>query len=127
MVQKVFTFRGKTLAECQAMSLNEFMVLIPANERRHLKRGMTDNEKKILKKLKEGKNNLETHAREMIILPEMVGKMLKIYNGKEFLPLTITEDMMGRRLGEFSPTRRTVKHGAAGIGATRSSASQAVH
>jgi len=127
MVKKEFAFRGKTLGELKLMSLNEFMMLIPANERRHLKRGMTDVEKIVLKKIRAGKKNIETHAREMVIIPEMVGHTLKVYSGKEFVMVMITEEMLGHRLGEFALTRKTVRHGAAGIGATKSSAHQSVH
>ena len=57
----------------------------------------------------------------MIILPKMVGLALKVYTGKEFVPLTITAEMVGRNLGEFALTRKNVSHSAAGVGATRSS------
>jgi len=127
MAKKEFAFRGKSLQELKAMSSNEFMALIPANERRHLKKGLTDVEKKVLNKIRKGKSNIETHAREMVMVPEMVGTTLKVYNGKEFILITITEEMLGHRLGEFALTRKNVRHGAAGIGATRSSSSQAVH
>lgn len=126
MVQKEFKFRGKSLQELKAMSIQEFILLIPAKERRHVKRGFTHTEKKLLEKIREGKPNVETHCRDMIILPEMVGKTVKVHSGKEFSPVFITEDMLGHRLGEFAMTRGTVKHGAAGIGATRSSAHQSV-
>ncbi len=127
MAKKEFTFKGKTVEQLRKMDLKEFMQLIPANERRHIKRGITVLEKKLLKDMKSGKNNIETHAREMIILPEMIGLTIKVYNGKEFLQVFINEEMLGHRLGEFALTRKPVKHGAAGIGATRSSASQSVH
>ena len=127
MVQKEFTFRGKKLEELKAMSIPEFIKLIPANERRHLKRGLTVAEKALMRKLEAGKNNIETHARETVIIPMMVGKILKIHNGKEFTIVTITEDMLGHRLGEFALTRRIVKHGTAGVGATKGTASKAVH
>lgn len=127
MAKKEFTYRGKTVAELKSMSLNEFIALVPANERRHVKRGLTYNEQKLLNDLKSGKNNLETHSREMVVIPEMIGKIIKVHNGKEFSAVVITEDMLGHRLGEFALTRKPVKHGEAGIGATRSSASQSVH
>jgi len=127
MAKKEFTFKGKTADQLRKMDLNEFSKLIPANERRHIKRGFTILEKKLLKDLKSGKSNIETHAREMIIIPEMMGTTIKVYNGKEFLQVFINEEMLGHRLGEFSLTRKPVKHGAAGIGATKSSASQSVH
>lgn len=127
MAKKEFTYRGKTLAQLKAMSLNEFMQIIPSNQRRHLKRGFTDVEKTLLREIRTKKNNVETHCRDFIIIPEMVGMTIKVHSGKEFVPVLIIEDMLGHRLGEFVMTRRTVKHGAAGIGATRSSASQSVH
>ena len=126
-MKKEFTYKGKTLQELKKLTLNEFMNLIPSPERRHLKRGLTDLEKNFLKEIRSGKRNVKTHAREMIILPEMVGLTISIYNGKEFLPLFVTEDMLGHRLGEFSLTRKPVRHGAAGIGATKSSAHASVH
>jgi small subunit ribosomal protein S19 len=127
MVKKEFSYRGKTLAQLQAMNVQDFIMLIPANERRHVKRGLTDREKKLLKDLREGKNNVETHARELVVLPEMVGKTLKVHSGKEFVPVLIAEDMLGHRLGEFVMTRKQVRHGAAGVGATRGTAHQSVH
>jgi small subunit ribosomal protein S19 len=57
----------------------------------------------------------------MVIVPAMIGKTIKVYNGKEFFPVMITGEMLGHYLGEFSHTRKGVSHSAAGIGATRSS------
>jgi len=51
----------------------------------------------------------------------MLGSIIRIYNGKEYFPVTITGEMLGHYLGEFSMTRKSVTHSAAGIGATRSS------
>ena len=126
-MKKEFTYKGKTLQELKMLSLNEFMNLIPSPERRHLKRGLTDLEKNLMKEIRSGKRNVKTHAREMIVLPEMIGLTINVYNGKEFLPIFVTEDMLGHRLGEFSLTRKPVRHGAAGIGATKSSAHASVH
>ena len=56
----------------------------------------------------------------------MVGLRIHVYNGKEFVPVQIEREMLGHRLGEFSVTRTKVKHGAAGVGATRSSAALSV-
>lgn len=67
------------------------------------------------------KNNVRTHLRDMIILPSMVGRTVKIHNGKEFISVEIQPDMIGHYLGEFALTRKEVKHGSAGLGATRSS------
>jgi small subunit ribosomal protein S19 len=55
----------------------------------------------------------------------MIGKTIGIYNGKEFLRVIITEEMLGHRLGEFSMTRKIAKHTKMGIGASKSTSSQA--
>ena len=56
----------------------------------------------------------------------MVGKTLRIHNGKEFIPITIQEEMIGHYLGEFAFTRKRIAHNAPGVGATRSSANLSV-
>ena len=91
-----------------------------------IKKGFTDQEKILLKKIRSNQKNIETHCRDMIILPEMIGLTIKVHNGKTFSPVTILEDMMGHCLGEFALTRQRVAHSAPGIGATRSSASLSV-
>lgn len=118
-----FTYRGKTLEELQKMDLIEFRKLLPARERRSLKRGFTEEQKKLLKKMKKlGKDKIiRTHARDMIILPEMVGYKFGVHNGKEFVVVEIKPEMIGHRLGEFALTRKRPKHSAPGFGATRSS------
>ena len=74
-----------------------------------------------MERIAAGENNVKTHCRDMIIVPQMIGKTIRVYNGKEFLPVIIIGAMIGHYLGEFSPTRKGVAHSAAGIGATRSS------
>ena len=123
---KEFVFRGKKLDEIKKMSVQEFMALVPSRERRKLKRGFTEQEKVFLENLRAGEKDPKTHCRDLVILPEMVGRLIKIYNGKEFVPVAIEPDMLGHRLGEFAQTRRKVSHSAPGIGATRSSASLSV-
>lgn len=61
---------------------------------------------------------VKTHLRDMIILPEMVGSMVGVYNGKTFNQVEIKPEMIGHYLGEFSITYKPVKHGRPGIGAT---------
>lgn len=118
-----FTYRGKTIEELQKMDLIEFRKLLPARERRSLKRGLTEEQKKLLKKMKKsGKDKvIRTHARDMIILPEMIGYKFGVHNGKEFVVIEIKPEMIGHRLGEFALTRKRPKHSAPGFGATRSS------
>lgn len=126
MAKKEFTYKGKRLEELKKLSLNELAMLLPARQRRSLKRGLTEQQKILLKKIKKNESNIKTHCRGAIILPEMVGKTIKVYNGKEFIPVTIVEEMIGHCLGEFVLTRKTVAHSAPGIGATRSSAALSV-
>ena len=123
---KEFIFRGKTLEELKAMDIKELTKYLPARQRRSLNRGMGVQTLALLKKIRRGSKRLQTHARDAIILPEMVGVLIKIHNGKEFIPVDITEDMLGHYLGEFALTRKRVQHGAPGIGASRSSAAMSV-
>lgn len=124
---KEFIYHGKTVQELQKMPLEEFAKLVPSRERRKMKRGFTEAEKKLLADLKmPGGKDVKTHCRDMIVLPEMIGKTIKVYTGKEWLQIMIEPELMGHRLGEFALTRKTVKHSAPGIGATRSSASLSV-
>ena len=123
---KEFTFRGMTINEIKNLSLNEFSELIPSRARRSLKKGLTEDQKKLMDKIKHNDKDIKTHARDMIIIPQMIGQTIKIYNGKEYVQVFITEEMLGHFLGEFSPTRRRVAHNAPGVGATRSSASVSV-
>ena len=53
---------------------------------------------------------IKTWSRKSTILPDFVGVSFKIYNGKEFIPSTISEDMVGHKLGEFAPTRTFKGH-----------------
>lgn len=121
-----FFYRGKTFEDIRKMSISEFAELLPSRERRTLKRGLNSRQKKLLKHISEGKRELKTHDRDMVILPEMVGCTIKIYNGKVWLPVIVEKDLLGHRLGEFALTRKKVQHSAPGIGATRSSASLSV-
>ncbi|MBC8500449.1 MAG: 30S ribosomal protein S19 [DPANN group archaeon] len=122
---KEFLYRGKKLEELKNLSLNELSELLPARQRRKIKRGLSDNEKKLMIKV-EKKDNVKTHLRDMILLPQMVGKTIRVHNGKEFQPVTIQEEMIGHYLGEFALTRKKTQHSAPGVGATRSSSSISV-
>ena len=67
--------------------------------------------KKISKKRKEDKVIIKTWARSSTIVPEMVGFTFGVHNGKEHVPVYVTEDMVGHKLGEFSPTTKFSRHG----------------
>lgn len=118
---KIFTFKGKTIEELQIMSIEDFGKLLPARPRRSLKRGLTREEKKLLDRIRKANKAIKTHVREMIILPEMIGKRVLVHSGKEWIPVDIKGEMLGHRLGEFALTRRRVAHSSPGVGATRGS------
>jgi small subunit ribosomal protein S19 len=122
---KKFTYRGYTLEELQSMPRDKFIELLPSRQRRSLKRGFSQREKKLLmkiEKVKQGKKvRLKTHCRDMVVLPEMVGITIEVHNGKEFMRVEVKPEMISHYLSEFAPTRRRVRHGAPGMGATRSS------
>merc|ERR1712072_469087 len=72
----------------------------------------------IVEGIREKPSTVKTHLRNMIILPQMVGGVIGVYNGKDFVTVEIKPAMIGRYLGEFSITYKPVKHGRPGIGAT---------
>jgi small subunit ribosomal protein S19 len=81
---------------------------------RSLKKGPYVDQKllKKISKLKSGnKEIIKTWARGSSIPPEMIGFTFGVHNGKEFTPVLITEDMVGHKLGEFSPTTKFSRHG----------------
>ncbi|GBE54730.1 30S ribosomal protein S19 [archaeon BMS3Bbin15] len=125
MARKVFKYHGNTLEELKEMGVDNFIELLPARQRRTLNRGLSQRHKKLLEKIKQSRTKervrLRTHTRDMIILPDMVGLTIEVYNGKEFQRVDIQEEMVGHYLGEFALTRRRVQHGSPGMGATRSS------
>lgn len=61
--------------------------------------------------LGEKKEVIKTWSRRSTIFPEFIGHTFGVYNGKEFIPVYITEDMVGHKLGEFAPTRKFGGHG----------------
>jgi len=124
-----FRYRGYTLTDLQAMSMDEFIRLLPSRQRRSLQRGLSPEQRKLLEVIRKTKESTEqaqkatikSHARDMVILPEMVGVALLVHNGKEFTALEIKPEMIGHYIGEFAVTNKPVKHGTPGIGASRSS------
>jgi small subunit ribosomal protein S19 len=109
--------------------MDEFINILPSRQRRSLQRGLTPEQRILLEKLREAKEakkegaevNIKTHVRDLIILPEMVGAKIAVYNGKDFVAMEIRPGMIGHYLGEFAITNKPVRHGTPGIGASRSS------
>ncbi len=126
MPKREFRYRGYKLEELLNMSLEDFAKLLPARQRRSLRRGLTPEQKKLLRKVRlarrgKYKKPIRTHSRDMVVLPEMVGMTIHVHNGKEFVPVQIKPEMVGHYLGELALTRKVVQHGSPGVGATRSS------
>ena len=121
---KEFLYRGVALEDLLAMPQDEQLSLLPSRARRFFKRISGDEEAvKFWTKVKgagEG-DELRTHLRDFPVVPQMVGKLVHIHNGKEFQKIGVTSEMIGHKLGEFALTRRPVKHTGPGVGATRSS------
>lgn len=123
---KEFDYRGIPLEELQNMSLEKLFELFPARARRSLTRGITDGKRKLIEEIKLAKGGkvttpIKTHIRDLIILPYMVGITINVFSGKEFMPVTITPQMIGHYIGEYVRTNKRVVHGAPGVGASRSS------
>lgn len=123
---KEFDYRGIPLDQLQNMSLEKLLEIFPARVRRSLTRGITDGKRKLIEEIKlekagKSKNPIKTHIRDLIVLPYMVGATVNVFSGKEFVPVTITPQMIGHYLGEYVRTNKRVVHGAPGVGASRSS------
>lgn len=123
---KEFRYRGRSMEELNAMSTEALLELLPSRARRSLNRGVSEEKRKLLEDArakKEGKleGEIKTHARDMVVLPTMVGLTIAVHNGREFVPLEIKPEMVGRYLGEYVITNKKVVHGTPGIGASRSS------
>jgi len=118
--KETFSYRGHSLEELKDMELDKVAQLFPARQRRKLKRELTEDQKKLLQKIREGKT-IRTHQRDMIVLPEMIGTSIGVHDGKTFTIFEIMPEMIGHYLGEYALTRRRVSHGGPGVGATRSS------
>jgi len=119
--EEEFTYRGYTLAKLKKMKLDDLAELMCARQRRKIKRSLRVEEEKLLENINSGKESIKTHLRDAVVLPSMVGKNIGIHDGKGFEYVEIKTEMIGHYLGELALTRKKVAHGAAGVGATRSS------
>lgn len=125
-----FQFRGLELEALNKLKDAEISELYHARARRRMSRGMKKKYVSLLKKVRESKKDVKvgdkpivvkTHLRNMLIMPEMIGGMVGVYNGKIFNAVEIKGEMLGRYLAEFSLSYKPVRHGKPGIGATHSS------
>jgi small subunit ribosomal protein S19 len=119
--KKEFTYRGHTMDELLKLPFADIIELLPARARRTYIRGLNSEQESFVRRLRGSDGPVRTHRREIPIIPEFVGKTVQVYNGKEFQTVDIKPEMIGHALGEFSFTRKSVKHSGLGVGATRSS------
>ncbi|KRX10333.1 Ribosomal protein S19, superfamily [Pseudocohnilembus persalinus] len=130
--KRKFLFRGKNLDELLDISRGksgdkfitpELVELFRSRIRRRVSRGLGNRYNKFIEKIRKAKANtvpgekpiaVKTHYRSMIVVPEMVGGVVGIYNGKEFLNVEIKFDMIGKYLAEFAMTSKPTKHGKSG-------------
>ena len=123
---KKLTFRGKEIEELAAMKEANLFELFDARARRRLRRskGFKGKYLKLSERVKKSKKGLEagqkakiikTHLRDCIVLPDMVGGNIGVYNGKEYKEVEVKFDMIGRYLGEFSLTYKPTLRKAATV------------
>lgn len=127
---KKFSYRGIDLKDLLDLPLEDFNNVVHARARRKFKRGIDRKPMGLIRKLRAAKANTEenekpapvkTHLRDMIVVPEMIGSVIGVYNGKVFNQVEVRPEMVGHYLGEFSITYRPVNHKRPGVGATNSS------
>lgn len=119
--KKQFTYRGKTIEELKTMDTREFARLLPSKSRRFVLRNFQKIENFVsrCKEKQSKKKRIRTHKRDIAIVPQLVGMNIQVHNGREFIPIEITGEMLGHVLGEFAPTRGKIQHSKAGVGATK--------
>ncbi|KAH0573752.1 Ribosomal protein S15 [Spironucleus salmonicida] len=129
---QVPTHKGLTVEQIMDLPIDKVGYYTRARVARKLRRGLSPQQLYFLEKVrkarivkqKTGKSKvLKTHLRDMIILPDMVGLTIAVHNGKIFTPVEVKHNMLGQYLAEFSLSYKIVKHGKAGVGATRGSSS----
>ena len=119
-----FLYRGRTEEELRTASMDEFIRMLPSRMRRSLSRGISERQRILIEKMRNwtpDKKPVKTHARDLIILPEMIGKTVHVFNGQAFIEVRLDIKKVGHYLGEYAVTNKPVRHGRPGIGASRSS------
>merc|ERR1712224_95019 len=123
-----YFFRGFKLEQLITMKTEEILQLFTSRTRRKIRRGLSRNALTFIKKLRKTKLTsiktkastnekpvgIKTHLRSLSVVPEMIGCIIGIYNGKSFNGVEIKAEMMGMHLGEFSMSYKPVGHGRPG-------------
>merc|ERR1719262_1435225 len=118
-----YAYRGIDLEKLVDMQNEDLMNLFRARQRRKFSRGIKRQPITLLKKLRKAKKAcaygekptpVKTHMRNMVIVPEMIGSVVGVYNGKNFINVEVKPEMIGHYLAEFSITYHPVMHGQGG-------------
>ena len=118
-------YRGIEIDKLLEMNTENIVALFKSGQRRRFKHGIHPKYDRLIKKLKTSVKNtphgekpkaVKTHLRNAIIMPEMVGSVVAIYNGKAFQNVEIKGEMIGHYLAEFALSYRPVFHGRPGVG-----------
>ena len=121
--KREFTLHGLTLPRLQELTLEELGKVLTARARRSIRRGFNEEQRRFLEHLKtsDPAQVVRTHCRDVLVLPQHVGRRVAVHTGKEFKEIEVRPEMIGHYYGEFALTRRFEKHSGPGVGATRSS------
>ncbi|PKI83925.1 Mus81p [Malassezia vespertilionis] len=114
-----FSYRGVDLDQLVELPNEKFVELVSARARRRFNRGLKRGPMTLIKKLRKAKMEappnekptiVRTHLRNMIVVPEMIGSVIGVYNGKVFTTVEIKPEMTGHYLGEFAITYIPTRH-----------------
>ena len=120
--KKEFTYRGLTIDKLQELDFGQFIEMLPSRQRRSFKRGLSKEQAKLINDSNQRPEKvLRTHRREMIVVPQFVGRKFAVHNGREFVDIEIMPEMIGLYFGELAPTSTSPTHTGPGVGATKSS------
>lgn len=125
--KKEFRYKGMSMEELKKLDVREFAKYLRSRQRRTVFRQFQKIEDFINRSREKQKKDkkIRTHQRDLVIVPQMVGMKISIYNGHIFVPVDVTGEMLGHKFGEFAPTRNRVKHSSAGVGGTKGTRSKA--
>ena len=127
---KKFSYRGVELDDLLDQSIEEFVNMTNSRHRRAYRRGLKKKHQTLIAKMRKAKQNcaalekpapVKTHCRNVTVLPDMIGNIIGVYNGKMMLGIEVKPEMVGTYFGEYGISYKPVRHGRAGIGATHSS------
>ena len=118
---KQHMYRVKTVEELKQLDVREVAKYLRSRQRRTVLRQFQKIEIFLnrAKKKIEAKKRIKTHDRSLVVMPQMVGMKIQVYNGKDYVPFEVTHQMIGHCFGEFSSTRKKAGHTITKPGGTK--------